>query len=66
MAGHIGKYQCPTGKRVYESEKYALNGLRWMREHGEIRRGEGHVYPCRRKGIALHFHITSSKRRTNR
>jgi hypothetical protein len=58
--GRLNADECPTGKHVYESEKYALRGLRWMKEHGEVR--TGHVYPCRANHTPLHYHVTSSRK----
>jgi hypothetical protein len=60
--GRINAHACPTGKHVYEAEKHALRALRWMREHGEIRRGQGSIYPCRAGHTPLHYHCTSNRK----
>jgi hypothetical protein len=55
--GRLARFDCPCGKWTYESEKYAVRALRWMREHGEIR--QGYVYRCDRSAA---WHITSGQR----
>lgn len=61
LTGRLRADDCPSGKHVYEEERFARNALRWQREHGEIRQAVGSIYRCSLGGKA-HWHTTSTKR----